>query len=291
MDVELRHFRAFAAVARERSFTRAAERLLITQPALTRTIQQLEAALQVRLVDRTSRHVELTEAGAEFLEHAERILGAVEQALAAARRQATVRLGFSWLMPDPWAQDTMAGFARATSHAVRPVRCDDPLASLQQGAIDVALIRGEAHAPRAVSVIRLFDETRVAACSEHSPLASYPVLDWSDVPAWPLVVNTVSGTTGPWSWPDGAGPREIVETANYDEWLETVAANRGIGVCPETAMRRNGHPAVRFIPLAHAPPSPVSLAFISRDQQSLTRTFIEAAVAAANQRKSSLIGQ
>jgi DNA-binding transcriptional LysR family regulator len=140
-------------------------------------------------------------------------------------------------------------------------------------------------------VIRLFDETRVAACSERSPLASYPELDWSDVPAWPLVVNTVSGTTGPWSWPDGAGPREIVETANYDEWLETVAANRGIGVCPETAMRRNGHPAVRFIPLAHAPPSPVSLAFIPRDQQSLTRTFIEAAVAAANQRKSSLIDQ
>jgi regulatory helix-turn-helix LysR family protein len=132
MDVDLRHFRAFAAVARERSFTRAAERLLITQPALTRTIQQLEAALQVRLVDRTSRHVELTEAGTDFLEHAERVLGAVEQALAAARQQATVRLGFSWLMPDPWAQDTMAGFARATAHAVRPVRCDDPLARRHQ---------------------------------------------------------------------------------------------------------------------------------------------------------------
>jgi DNA-binding transcriptional LysR family regulator len=282
MDVELRHFRAFAAVARERSFTGAAERLLITQPALTRTIQQLEAALQVRLVDRTSRHVELTEAGADFLEHADRVLGAVEQALAAARQQATVRLGFSWLMPDPWAQDTMAGFARATGHPVRPVRCDDPLASLQQGSIDVALIRGEPHAPPGVSVIRLFDEARVAACSERSPLASYPELDWSDVPAWPLVVNTVSGTTGPWSWPDGTGPREIVETANYDEWLETVAANRGIGVCPETAMRRNGHPAVRFIPLTRAPPSPVSLAFNPRDQQSLTRAFIEAAVAAAS---------
>ena len=281
MDVELRHFRAFAAVARERSFTGAAERLLITQPALTRTIQQLEAALQVRLLDRTSRHVELTAAGAEFREQAERVLSAVEQALAAARQQATVRLGFSWLMPDPWAQDTMAGFAAATGHPARPVRCDDPLASLQQGAIDVALVRGEPPAPPGVSVIRLFDETRVAACSERSPLASYPELDWSEVPAWPLVVNTVSGTTGPWSWPGGTGPRHVVEVANYDEWLETVAANRGIGVCPETAMRRNGHPAVRFIPLAHAPPSPVCLAFIPRDQRSLTRAFIEAAVAAA----------
>jgi type I restriction-modification system DNA methylase subunit len=50
IDVELRPFRAFAAVARERSFTRAAASLLITQPALNRTIQQLEAALQVQVL-------------------------------------------------------------------------------------------------------------------------------------------------------------------------------------------------------------------------------------------------
>jgi DNA-binding transcriptional LysR family regulator len=287
MDVELRHFRAFAAVARERSFTRAAERLLITQPALTRTVQQLESALQVRLLDRSSRHVELTPEGTEFLVHADRVLAAADQALAAVSPQATVRLGFSWLMPDPWAQDTMAGFTQATGHAVRLARCDDPVASLLQGAIDVAVVRGEVAAPSAVSLVHLFDETRVAACSEHSPLARYAQLDWAEVPAWPLVVNTVSGTTGPWSWPAGAGPAHIVATANYDEWLETVAANRGIGVCPETAMRRNGHPAVRFIPLVNAPASPVSLAFLPRARQGLVRRFIEAAAtaAAANQRK------
>lgn len=56
MDVEVRHLRAFLAVARSGSFTRASEHLLITQPALTRTIQQLEAILQVTLLERTSRH-------------------------------------------------------------------------------------------------------------------------------------------------------------------------------------------------------------------------------------------
>jgi hypothetical protein len=60
---ELRHLRAFVAVARSGSFTRAAGQLLITQPALSRTIQQLESALAVRLLERTSRHVELTAAG------------------------------------------------------------------------------------------------------------------------------------------------------------------------------------------------------------------------------------
>jgi DNA-binding transcriptional LysR family regulator len=281
MDVELRHFRAFAAVARERSFTRAAERLLVTQPALTRTIQQLEATLEVQLLDRTSRHVNLTDSGTEFLAHAERVLAAADQALAAVTRQATVRLGFSWLMPDPWAQDTMAAFTQTTGRPVQLARCDDPLDSLQHGAIDVALVRGEPATPPGVSLVKLFDETRVAACSDRSPLASYQQLDWAQVPAWPLVVNTVSGTTGPWSWPKGTGPSQVVETRNYDEWLETVAANRGIGVCPETAMRRNGHPAVRFVPLVNAPPSPVSLAFLPRDQHALIRRFVEAALAAA----------
>lgn len=120
-------------------------------------------------------------------------------------------------------------------------------------------------------------------CSEHSRLASREVLDWSEVPEWPLVVNTVSGTTGPWSWPAGQGPERTVETKNFDEWLESVAADRGIGVVPDVAMRRNIHSAVRFIPLTNAPTSPVSLAFLPHVRESLMRDFVAAAVAAAAQ--------
>src|SRR5579872_7283361 len=113
MDVELRHLRAFVAVARLSSFTKASEQLLITQPALSRTVQQLEAALQVALLDRTSRRVGLTAAGREFLGHAERVLADLDIALASVRGQVTVRLGFSWLLPDPWAQRTVARFEQA----------------------------------------------------------------------------------------------------------------------------------------------------------------------------------
>lgn len=102
-DVEIRHLRAFVAVARLSSFTRASEQLLITQPALSRTTQQLESALQVTRLDRTSRHGELTTAGREFYGHAERVLAALDIALVSVRDQVTVRLGFSWLLPDPWA--------------------------------------------------------------------------------------------------------------------------------------------------------------------------------------------
>lgn len=279
MDVELRHLRAFAAVAHQLSFTRAAEQLVITQPALTRTVKQLEQALEVRLFDRTSRHVALTPAGTEFLDHAQRVLTALDEAVASVRNQVTIRMGFSWLLPDPWAQLTVSAYERATGNSVSLVRIDDPLAGVEQGRVDVAVVRGTPPESPA-RVVHLFDERRVVVCSLDCTMAQRDEVHWRDVPAWPLVVNTVSGTTGPWSWPDGDGPARIVETGNFDEWLESVAANRGIGVVPEVAMRRNIHPAVKFVPLIGAPTTPVSIAFLPTTQPRQLRRFVEAAAQA-----------
>jgi DNA-binding transcriptional LysR family regulator len=282
MDVELRHLRAFVAVAQSRSFTRASEQLLISQPALSRAIQQLETALKVTLIDRSSRHAGLTDAGNELLRSAERIVADFDATIAAAGQTTTIRLGFSWLLPDPWAQDAVNLYEQNSGTTVTLVRCDDPLDGVRQACIDIALIRGEIRSSSTpVRAVHLFDEQRVAVCSEHSALASHSSLHWDDVPQWPLVVNVVSGTTGSWSWPPDRGPQRIVETANFDEWIESVAADRGIGVVPNVAMRRNIHPAVRFIPLVGAPATPVSLVFLPNVRDSLIRKFLEAAVAAA----------
>ncbi|MGK4907786.1 LysR family transcriptional regulator [Streptomyces sp. PHES57] len=277
-DIELRHLRAFTTVARHRSFSRAAEELLITQPALSRTIAQLENRLNVVLLDRSSRHVELTDTGAQFLEHAERVLAALDDALAVVSHRATLRLGFGWLLPDPWAQRTVGRFEEDTGASVALTRTDDPVRALRRRTVDIALVRGDARVPADMRTVRLYDEPRIAVCSERSGLTRVPHLDWADVPHWPLVVNTVSGTTGPWSWPDGRRPTEIIETANYDEWLETVAANRGIGIVPEVARRRTRHPALRFVPLTDAPPSPVSLVHLPDTQPTLIRRFLDAAL-------------
>ncbi|WP_234317133.1 LysR family transcriptional regulator [Streptomyces sp. NRRL WC-3744] len=281
MDVELRHLRAFASVARHRSFSRAAEELLITQPALSRTIAQLEGKLSVRLLDRSSRHVELTETGAEFLVHVERVLATLDQALAVARHRVTLRLGFSWLLPDPWTQRTVGRFEESTGATVALIRTDDPLQALRRRTVDVAVVRGERDAPAGAHTVHLFDEPRVAVCSEHNDLTRLGHLDWSDVRYWPLVVNTVSGTTGPWSWPADQRPDRIIETANYDEWLESVAANRGIGIVPEVARRRTQHPAVRFVPLTNAPPSAVRLVYFPDSQRTLVRRFLDASLETA----------
>jgi DNA-binding transcriptional LysR family regulator len=278
--VDLRHLRAFEAVARLKSFTNAADELRITQPALSRTIQQLEDALGVTLLDRSSRHVEMSQPGRTFFEHVERVLAELERAVGAVRRQASIRLGFSWLLPDPWAQDTVARFERATGTTVSLIRTDDALAAVQQGKVNIAVVRGHVTST-AVRVVHLFNESRVAVCSVHSRLADRSELDWTEVPRWPLVVNIASGTTGPWSWPAGAGPETVTETTNFDEWIESVAADRGIGVIPDVAVRRNIHPGVRFIALRGAPESPVVLAFLPRARNSVLRRFVEAAVASA----------
>ncbi|WP_312183895.1 LysR family transcriptional regulator [Pantoea sp. CTOTU46764] len=90
MNVELRHLRYFIAVAEELHFGRAAQRLNISQPPLSQQIQQLEQEIGAQLFTRTNRSVQITPAGALFLQDARGILLQVEQA---ARRAARVHTG------------------------------------------------------------------------------------------------------------------------------------------------------------------------------------------------------
>ena len=80
--MELRHLRYFVAIAEERSFTRAAERLWVAQPGLSSQIRRLEAELGITLFTRHTRGVDLTEAGELFLERARTVLAAADDALA-----------------------------------------------------------------------------------------------------------------------------------------------------------------------------------------------------------------
>ena len=84
--MELRHLRYFIAVAEELNFSRAAERLHVSQPPLSHQIKQLEEEVKVRLFDRNKRWVRLTSGGRLFLEHARQVLAQLDGAVLAARR-------------------------------------------------------------------------------------------------------------------------------------------------------------------------------------------------------------
>ena len=94
MRFELRHMRAFIAVAEELQFRPAAERLHMTQSALTRTIQGLEEAVGAELLSRTTRVVQLTEAGRTFLYECRLALGHIEKASLLAQAAAEGKVGY-----------------------------------------------------------------------------------------------------------------------------------------------------------------------------------------------------
>ncbi len=104
MDLSLQQLRGFAAVAEEQHFGRAAARLNMTQPPLTRQIQALERALDVVLFERTGRGARITAAGQVFLDHCHRVLALLDAAPTATRRAAdahSVTLHACWSPDSP----------------------------------------------------------------------------------------------------------------------------------------------------------------------------------------------
>jgi DNA-binding transcriptional LysR family regulator len=149
MDLSLQQLKGFVAVAEEQHFGRAAERLSMTQPPLTRQIQALERSLTVSLFDRTGRGVRITAAGAVFLEHCRRVLALLEIAPEAARRAAdgqtgTLRIAFTAIGAYAVLADflTMVGkrTPAVTSELTELVSPDqfEALANLE---IDIGLVR------------------------------------------------------------------------------------------------------------------------------------------------------
>jgi len=262
MTAELRHLRAFVAIADEGNVTRAAARLHITQPALSRTLAQLEAHLGVRLVERSTHHLELTPAGRLFHHRARAALAAVGEVLDPARAATwPLRLGHAWSGLGPHTTMLLRKWSEA--HPEIPLellRVDDRTAGLTQGKVDAAVLREPITLP-GVHTTHLFAEPRMAAVSSDSPLAARAQLTLAELAAHPVAVNTVSGTTTLELWPEGNRPQVSVEVANTDDWLTAIAAGRAVGVTTTATVDMHPHPAVAYRPLTGAPDVDVYLAW------------------------------
>ncbi|KQX59350.1 MULTISPECIES: LysR family transcriptional regulator [unclassified Streptomyces] len=262
MSIELRHLRCFLAIAEESSLTRAAARLHLTQPAVSRTLAALESHLGARLVDRSTHHLALTADGRAFQDRAAAALAAFEDAVDPARlRHRPLRLGHAWSAFGPYTTPLLRRWQR--EHPETPLellRIDDRTAGLTRGEVDAALLRGQVEAPGLVTE-ELTTEERVAAVPADSPLAERPGLTLGDLADGTVVLNTVSGTTALTLWPPGARPAATLTVANTDDWLAAIAAGRGVGVSSASTAALHPHPGVAYRPLPDAPALPVVLAW------------------------------
>lgn len=177
--MEVSEARAFLVLAEELHFGRAADRLNIAQPPLSRTIRQLERRLKVQLFDRSTRKVELTVAGAALVEPATKLVEAADAAVRATRDAAAgttgvIALGFA----NASMRKTVTSIARAVQKCLPGVYLDlhssllsaQGLEKLVSGEIDCMIGRWNT-VPAEVQVAHLFREEIVVVVSDTHPLA------------------------------------------------------------------------------------------------------------------------
>ena len=193
MPVDLRHFRSFIAVAEAGNIGRAAQALFITQPALSRQMQQLEQEVGASLLVRNARGVELTDAGRELFERAQVALEAVEDALAVGRRQephGRLLLG----LPLAGGRDRWAALAQAFAEAhprveveVREAMSESLQRQLLTGELDVAVACAPTRLP-SLAYAPLHDEPLLVWVRPEHPLAGRATLDLPDLDGRPLTL-------------------------------------------------------------------------------------------------------
>ncbi len=243
MDVHVRDLRYFVAVAEELHFTRAAERLYVSQPALSKQVRALERQLGVELFRRDRREVALTDAGEALLPHARRVLAAwaegsaaVEAARAAQRSTLVVGMstspGRGGLLPA-----IRSRFTAAHPEAVvrlRQVSWEDPTAGLAGGEADVAFVWLPLPEAGRYEWTVVAEEPRLVALPDGHPLAARTEVDFADLADEPFLA--LPAAAGPlrdyWLAVDERGGRPArigAEIASTEETYEALVA--GLGVC------------------------------------------------------------
>jgi DNA-binding transcriptional LysR family regulator len=268
---ELSQLRCFVAVAEELHFGRAAQRLNMTQPPLSRQVQLLERILGVALLDRNSRTVRLTPAGRPFLIEARRILRLAESAALASRRIAsgdagrvavgfTAASGYGFL---PNLVNLALTQLPNVDLTLRELVSGDQVEALVTGRIDLGLVRPPLTRPE-FSKLRVMTEPLIAALPTGDPRLEKDSIALSDFDGTPMVMYSPEGAgyfhtmlMGMFDAADVA-PRYVQHMTQIHSMLALVHAGIGAAVVPEAAMRLHFE-GVEFRPLETVPARPVEL--------------------------------
>ena len=242
-DVHVRDLRYFLTVAEELHFTRAAERLYVSQPALSKQVRALERQLGVELFRRDRHGVALTGAGAALLPYARRVLdtwaeGAAAVEVARTAQRSTLVVGMSTspgrggLLPAIRSRFT-AGHPEAAVR-LRQVSWEDPTAGLADGDADVAFVWLPLPDEDRYAWTVVAEEPRLVALPDTHPLAARTEVDFADLVDEPFLA--LPPDAGPLRdyWlaleeREGRPPRIGAEIASTEETYEALLA--GLGIC------------------------------------------------------------
>jgi DNA-binding transcriptional LysR family regulator len=307
-DVDVRELRYFIAVAEELNFTRAAERLGMAQPPLSVAVGKLERKLGVRLLERTSRRVTLTPAGATLLEQGRIAVESLTAAVERARRQGT--------RPDRLTVAVKAGSGTDLLRRVAERCAQDPqmpqvhivfahsggpAAAVRGGTADVAIVRTPFD-QRGLDTEVLLAEPRVAALpADHrlarrrrlrrADLADEPMPRWvgqadaaaraywagDTMPPNPLPPAAIPATAAP---PAARAP-EGPEISDINQLLDAVALGQAVAYVPISVARRHSGAELAFLPVSDLSPSEVVAAWPELSRSRAVAGFVRAAAEAA----------
>ena len=273
--IEVRFLQVLVALAEEGTFTDAAIRLRTGQPTVSRTLARFEAALGVRLVERTTRALSLTPAGQACYAASRDALAALDAVVDAAQgRVRPLRLGYAWAALGASTSAVLRAWREQHPDVALEVhRVDERSAGLRTGFVYVA-VRRDAVADPHVHVEPIFDEGRLAAVPAGSALAERGTLALADLADQVVALSPVAGTTTLELWPPASRPSRVVEVTNTDEWLLAIASGEAVGVTAASTAHQHPHPGVRFVPLPDVPGITVSLVWPVRGAHPAVLDFV-----------------
>ncbi|ONI85474.1 LysR family transcriptional regulator [Saccharothrix sp. ALI-22-I] len=285
MDVDTRVLRYFVAVAEQLSFTRAAEQLFVSQPALSRQIRQLESDLRITLFERTSREVRLSPVGEALLPLARTLIADWQAAQRVARGIAAVesrvlRIGFEATGAGPLTTRARTAFAaRHPDVTIEPKRFDwgGEVAALRDGLVDVAFLWLPADTTGLHTEIVAVEQRMVGLAAGHR-LASWDSVSILDLRDEPLMWTRKAPKYWVDWWavnprPDGSEPVWGPENDNVEEMLEHVAANVAICIGPQSMATYYARPDLVWRPITDVPPLRIAFARPAASTNPLAAAF------------------
>ncbi|WBB78252.1 LysR substrate-binding domain-containing protein [Micromonospora sp. WMMD882] len=274
--------RYFTAVASHLHYGRAAAELHITQPSLSRQINQLEAQLGVRLLDRTRQGTRLTEAGLAFLPHAQALLRLSRQAkdsAQAADQPARVTIGYTpGLIITPAAQRLRQQHPDADVRT-RHLQRHEPRDALLDERVDAAITRLPVRAD-GLRVTILFEEPRLLLVPVGHRLAGNEFATLDDIDNEPIPRSPDPEYDAFWRIDPRPGGRPapdgpLVET--IEDTLEHVAAGRAVVIIPPVGRSRGCRHDLVAVPLRGVEPCRVALLTRIAERNQLVAAFCAAA--------------